>query len=68
MNICSKINSRAGPNGMVIGQGLRLKLDENGDYIVKEVDKYGQYSVFSVACKQERKILNPFKRTSSLKR
>jgi hypothetical protein len=35
MNICSKINSRAAPNGMVIGQGLRLKLDENGDYIVK---------------------------------
>jgi hypothetical protein len=28
MNICSKINSRAARNGMVIGQGLYQKLEE----------------------------------------
>ena len=41
MNICSKINSRAARNGMVIGQGLRQKLEEYDDYITKELDKYG---------------------------
>jgi class 3 adenylate cyclase len=66
MNICSKINSRAENNSIVIGQGLYQNLHDD-DYIMKEVDKYGQYSVYSVTCKQERKILNPFKRTSSLK-
>jgi hypothetical protein len=64
MNICSKINFRAARNGMVIGQGLYQKLEEYDDYITKELDKYGQYSVYSVTCKGERKILNPFKRTS----
>lgn len=67
MNICSKINSRAARNGMVIGQGLYQKLEEYDDYITKELDQYGLYSVYSVTCNEERKILNPFKRTSTLK-
>lgn len=66
MNIASKINSRAATNGIVIGQELRQNLHEDEDYIIEEVDKYGQYSIYSVASKYERKILNPFKRTSNL--
>lgn len=68
MNICSKINSRAATNGIVIGQELRHILCEDEDYVIEEVDKYGQYSIYSVASKYERKILNPFKRTSNLTR
>lgn len=63
MNICSKINSKAAANGIVIGHELYCHLDD-GDYIIREVGKYGQYSIYSVASKYERKILNPFKRTS----
>ena len=65
MNICSKINSKAATNGIVIGQELYHNLDDE-DYIMKQVDKYEQYSIYSVASKHERRILNPFKRTSSL--
>jgi len=53
-------------NGIVIGQELYHNLSDVEDYIMKEVGKYGQYSIYSVASKQERKILNPFRRTSNL--
>jgi len=66
MNICSKINSRAATNGMVIGQNLYRMLADNDEYIMNEVDKYGLYSIYSVISRYERKILNPFKRTSNL--
>ncbi len=63
MNICSKINSKAATNGIVIGQELYRYLSQE-DYIMKEVGSYGQYSIYSVTSRHERRILNPFKRIS----
>jgi hypothetical protein len=45
----------AARNGMVIRKGLHRKLGENDDYIMKELDKYGQYYVYSITRKQERR-------------
>jgi CheY-like chemotaxis protein len=65
MNICSKINSKASTNGIVIGQELYRYLSHE-DYVMKEVGSYGQYSIYSVTSRHERRILNPFKRVSEI--
>jgi class 3 adenylate cyclase len=67
MNISAKINSKARPNGLVIGQNL---FD-----IVKGLDEYtfvpsserlldvkGEYGVYHVEQKEKRSIINPFDR------
>ena len=67
MNICAKINSKARPNGLVIGETLFE--------IVKGLDKYtfvasserligvkGEYGVYHVDHKEKRSIINPFDR------
>ncbi len=67
MNICAKINSKARPNGLVIGQNL---FD-----IVKELQEYtfvpsserligvkGEYGVYHVEQKEKTSIINPFDR------
>jgi class 3 adenylate cyclase len=69
MNICAKINSKARPNGLVIGQNLFE--------IVKGLDEYtfvpsserligvkGEYGVYHVEQKEKRSIINPFDRRS----
>jgi class 3 adenylate cyclase len=67
MNICAKINYKARPNGLVIGQNLFE--------IVKPLDEYtfvsssekligvkGEYGVYHVEQKEKRSIINPFDR------
>lgn len=67
MNICAKINSKARPNGLVIGENL---FD-----IVKGLDEYtfipsserligvkGEYGVYHVDQKEKRSVINPFDR------
>src|SRR5215210_7356408 len=67
MNICAKINSKARPNGLVIGEALFE--------IVKGLDEYtflpsserligakGEYGVYHVDQKEKKGIINPFDR------
>lgn len=71
VNVCAKINSKASPNGMVIGNNLYQLTKGFDEYSFQEIGEYkielGQkYMVYSVTSKQKRNILNPFKRTSHL--
>jgi class 3 adenylate cyclase len=67
MNICAKINSKAKPNGLVIGETL---FD-----IVKGLDEYvfvpsnerligvkGEYGVYHVDQREKRSVINPFEK------
>ena len=67
MNICAKINSKAKPNGLVIGETLFN--------IVKGLESYtfvpsserligvkGEYGVYHVEGKEKRSVINPFER------
>jgi class 3 adenylate cyclase len=67
MNICAKINSKAKPNGLVIGEALFE--------IVKGLDEYvfvpsnerligvkGEYGVYHVNQKERGSVINPFER------
>jgi hypothetical protein len=67
MNICAKINSKAKPNGLVIGEALFE--------IVKGLDEYvfvlsnerligvkGEYGVYHVDQKEKKSMINPFER------
>lgn len=68
MNVCAKINSKALPNGMVIGENLYNLLRSFNGYLFSEVGTYvldsGQqpYRIYSVKCIADRLDLNPFKR------
>ena len=62
MNLCAKINSKASANGMVIGNNLYQITKAFDDYVYKEVEGYGKYSVYSITSKGKRTMLNPFKR------
>jgi class 3 adenylate cyclase len=75
MNICAKINSKAAPNGIVVGNNLYLiisSLESNENkYTFEKVGEYSgfqdttsSYPVYSVQSKHTRTILNPFKRAS----
>jgi class 3 adenylate cyclase len=69
VNLCAKINSKASPNGMVIGNDLYQIAKAFDYYIFEEVGGYAtgfnqKYSVYSVTSKHKRNILNPFKRTT----
>jgi class 3 adenylate cyclase len=72
MNVCAKINSKAAANSVVMGADLRQILQSlsfNKDYQFKEIGVYQignkqKYSIFSIARREKRNILNPFKRTS----
>jgi class 3 adenylate cyclase len=77
MNICAKINSKAIPNGVVVGNNMYLKTNKmfGNDYLFQLVGEYSSgsnnnnnnktYAVYSVESKEKRNILNPFKRRSS---
>jgi class 3 adenylate cyclase len=68
VSICSKINSKAAPNEMVIGEGLYqiVKPSFEYNYIFNEIDKYSidnnnfkhHYRVYSVANRDSNKNKN----------
>jgi len=73
MNVCAKINSKAMPNGIVIGSGLYEKIKNhfnNDAYKFEEIGTYPSgakenYPIYSVTSKEKRIMLNPFARTAS---
>jgi class 3 adenylate cyclase len=67
MNICAKINSKAPPNGFVIGQILFDRVNGMSEYTFvptreKLVMSKGDYNVYHVEEKEKRTIINPFER------
>lgn len=66
MNICSKINSRAKPNGLVVGENLYDIVREFGDYLFAPAEALaaakGQYAVYHVEEKEKKTVINPFER------
>jgi len=67
MNICAKINSKARPNGLVIGQNLFDVVKRLDEYIFvpsteKLIGVKGEYGVYHVEQKEKRSIINPFDR------
>jgi two-component system, OmpR family, response regulator ChvI len=66
MNVCSKINSKASPNGMVIGHNLYEVVRTLDGYIFNNIGMYlvgrEQYAIYSVKSKDKRNILDPFTR------
>ena len=67
MNISAKINSKAQPNGFVIGQMLfdRVMIRANLHLFLhsrKLVMPNGEYNVYHVKEKEKRTIINPFER------
>ena len=72
MNLCSKINSKAPPNGMVIGGNLYEMVRSLDGYTFENVGEYPvgwseHYSIYSVRSKEKRNILDPFTRGSETK-
>jgi class 3 adenylate cyclase len=71
MNLCAKINSKAERNGMVVGADLHrviqsipavvelYQFEQVGSYLVGVEQQ--KYAVFSVARRQKRNTVNPFK-------
>jgi two-component system, OmpR family, response regulator ChvI len=69
VNLCAKINSKAPPNGLVIGNNLYEIVKSFDEYLFEEVEGYTtglmqKYSVYFVQTKQKRNILDPFSRIS----
>jgi two-component system, OmpR family, response regulator ChvI len=67
MNVCSKINSKASPNGMVIGRNLYEVVRTLDGYVFNNIGEYlvgrsEQYAIYSVKGKEKRNILDPFTR------
>jgi CheY-like chemotaxis protein len=72
VNVCAKINSKAQPNGMVIGKKLYEVVKSFNEYVFEEVGKLAlfssvenEYPVYSVSSSQKQIILNPFARKVS---
>lgn len=69
VNLCVKINSKAPPNGLVIGNNLYEIVKSFDEYVFEEVEGYmiglmQKYSVYFVQSKHKRNILDPFNRIS----
>jgi class 3 adenylate cyclase len=67
MNICAKVNSKARPNGLVIGQTLFEQVKELDEYTFapsaeKLVGLKGEYEVYHVDEKEKTSVINPFER------
>lgn len=69
VNVCAKINSKAHPNGMVIGKKLYDIVKSFNEYVFEEVGRFAlfssiksEYTVYSVSSSQKQTILNPFTR------
>lgn len=73
MNLCAKINAKALPNGIVIGEGLHRILKSFTFYNSYNFEEIGSYSMinkkdypfYSVTSKEKRIILNPFARSAT---
>ena len=74
MNKCAKINLKAPPNGIVIGEAffkiVRPFEDKYSFIIIDESVPgiAGKYLTFCVTSKDNRKTLNPFKKKSQTDR
>ena len=70
MNICAKINSKARPNGLVIGETLfnivkgleEYKFEQSSEKLIGVI---GEYRVYHVDQKEKRTVINPFDRKAS---
>jgi class 3 adenylate cyclase len=67
MNICAKINSKAKPNGLVIGESLFEIVKGLDEYVfVPSSERFigvkGEYGVYHVDQKEKRSVINPFER------
>ncbi len=67
MNICAKINSKAKPNGLVIGETLFDIVKGLDEYVFvpsreKLIGVKGEYGVYHVDQKEKRSVINPFER------
>jgi class 3 adenylate cyclase len=67
MNICAKINSKARPNGLVIGESLFKIVKGLDDYIFmpandRLVGVKGEYGIYHVDQREKKNIMNPFDR------
>jgi class 3 adenylate cyclase len=71
MNICAKINSKAKPNGLVIGQALFdiVKGLDNEYVFVPSSERLigvkGEYGVYHVDQKEKKTVINPFERRAN---
>lgn len=73
INVCTKINSKAPANKMVIGDGLYHIVKGLDDYNFTPIGEFptslnhnNTYSIYLVGSKQQENILNPFMRKSSV--
>ncbi len=73
INVCTKINSKAPANKMVIGDDLYHIVKYLDDYNFTPIGEFStrlnqdsDYSIHLVGSKQQENILNPFKRKSSI--
>jgi hypothetical protein len=69
MNICAKMNSRAQPNGLVIGQNLFDGVSEMSKYrFISDSEKLvvlkGEYNIYHVEKREKGTVINPFDRRS----
>lgn len=69
MNICSKINSKANPNGLVIGENLFKIVRGLEDYLFVPAEGLtgmkDRYAVYHVEEKEKKRFINPFERRPS---
>ncbi|MDQ3882943.1 MAG: hypothetical protein M3243_02695, partial [Thermoproteota archaeon] len=67
MNICAKINSKAKPNGLVIGEALFEIVRGLDDYVFvpsseRIIGVKGDYGIYHVDQKEKGNVINPFER------
>jgi two-component system, OmpR family, response regulator ChvI len=67
MNICAKINSKAKPNGLVIGEALFEIVRGLEEYVFvpsseRLIGVKGDYGVYHVDQKEKGNVINPFER------
>jgi class 3 adenylate cyclase len=71
MNICAKINSKAKPNGLVIGEAFFdiVKGLDNEYVFVPSSERLigvkGEYGVYHVDQKEKKTVINPFERRAN---
>jgi class 3 adenylate cyclase len=70
MNMTSKINAKAKPNGMAIGESLYKIVRVLEEYVFEDSQQTLQedqkpYRLYHVASKDPGSIINPFRRTSA---
>jgi class 3 adenylate cyclase len=70
MNICAKINSKAKPNGLVIGEALFEIVRGLDEYVFipsteRLIGVKGDYGVYHVDQKEKGNVINPFERKAA---